>query len=73
MILKTDLETASQLLTSIEADFEKGTWTFNGPIALVGGGDYLVISIRDWQEVWRKYDEASEPFRPGGYLKDRGQ
>lgn len=44
-----------QLMESAEADFSAGTWTFKAPSFVVSGGEYLIISKRDWMDFW---DEA---------------
>jgi len=61
MILRTELERAAQLLTSLRADWEGYTWTFTAPSFQISGGDYLVISLSDWKKIWDKFDgRASE-------------
>lgn len=47
-----ELQQRTQLVDSIEADFEKGTWTFRGPGLVVGAGEYLVISKAEWTKFW---------------------
>ena len=51
-----DLETAicqvqrqSNVMRSLEADFEKMTWTFGAPYFIVSAGDYVLIPKNDWQ------------------------
>jgi hypothetical protein len=41
-----------QAMTSLEADFEKGTWTFTAPDFTCGSGRYLFISEQDWKRFW---------------------
>jgi hypothetical protein len=37
-----------QVLESVEADFEKKTWTFSGETMLVSAGDYLIVPKREF-------------------------
>lgn len=50
-----DIDTAISMVTaktnrlrSLEADFEKQTWTFGAPYMVVGAGEYVVIPHSDW-------------------------
>lgn len=38
----------SSVLRSVEADFEKKTWTFTAPYLVVSGGEYVAIPKTDW-------------------------
>lgn len=48
------LETRMQFLTSLEADFLSGRWTFSGKDISVGAGEYLVIHRQDWKKFWQE-------------------
>lgn len=50
--LQSALGLKMQRMKSLEADFEKATWTFSAPSFTVSGGDYLVISKLDWMLFW---------------------
>lgn len=53
---KNELQGQMQLMTSQEANFEAGTWTLRGPFFTVSGGDYLIISCREWNQFWSDRD-----------------
>lgn len=51
-----ELQNRAFWATSSEADFSKGTWTFDVPSMRCGAGPYLIISVRDWEDVERMRD-----------------
>lgn len=65
MILQSELELKAQLMTSAEADFTAKTWTFRAPSFEVGAGDYLIISLREWRELWDKYSTVGKDGKHG--------
>lgn len=40
--------------TSAEADFSKETWTFEVKSMRCGAGPYLIISVKDWEQIEAK-------------------
>ena len=54
--LKGEFTMAAHLMTSIEADFENRTWTFQANHFRCGGGEYVVISKHDWDRIWYQFE-----------------
>ncbi|MEQ1580877.1 MAG: hypothetical protein ABL964_09820 [Steroidobacteraceae bacterium] len=48
-------------LRSIDADFEKNTWTFTAPYMRVGAGEYVVIPYSDWVAFVSNLRASKEP------------
>lgn len=52
--LKSELTQCAHLMESKGADFKENTWEFTAPYFTVGYGEYLIISVRDWNDIWEK-------------------
>lgn len=46
-----EIQRNSNLLTSVEADFATGIWSFRAPYFQCGAGEYLVISKHDFDRI----------------------
>jgi hypothetical protein len=46
-----ELQNKAMLMTSDEANLVEGTWTFRAPYFQCAAGEYLIISLRDWNEM----------------------
>jgi hypothetical protein len=44
----SQVQERSNILRSVECDFEKHTWTFSAPWMVVGAGEYVAIPKADW-------------------------
>lgn len=64
VILKSDLMLKMNRMESVVADFKAETWTFTAPYFIVGAGEYLIISKRDWDETWKAFEDRPNPQTP---------